>query len=113
MSAVEIKFAVSSKQPFGLGDMMSGFGPKRTRVHSASRHARDDLPVEEQVDDQRRDGDQKDVHETSARLFRQTTHPEAVFFWTDFVAFEVLSVARELGLHVPGDVAIMGHPFAI
>ena len=43
------------------------------------------------------------------RLFRQTTRPEAVFCWTDFVAFEVLSVARELGLHVPGDVAIMGH----
>ena len=41
-SAVEIKFAVSSKQSFGLGDMMSGFGPKRTRVHSASRHACDD-----------------------------------------------------------------------
>ena len=29
-----------------------------------------------------------------------------------FVAFEVLSVARELGLHVPGDVAIMGHDTA-
>ncbi|WP_352564974.1 MULTISPECIES: substrate-binding domain-containing protein [unclassified Mesorhizobium] len=43
------------------------------------------------------------------RLFRQTTRPEAVFCSTDFVAFEVLSVARELGLHVPGDVAIMGH----
>ncbi|MER8370806.1 substrate-binding domain-containing protein [Mesorhizobium sp. M1378] len=35
--------------------------------------------------------------------------PRSGLCWTDFVAFEVLSVARELGLHVPGDVAIMGH----
>ena len=35
--------------------------------------------------------------------------PEAIFCWTDFVALEVLSVARELGLSVPGDLAIVGY----
>ena len=78
MSAVEIKFAVFLKQPYGFGDMMSGFGPKDMgpqRQPSCPRRS----AVEEQVDDQRRDGDQKDVHEKSASTIRQTTHPEAVF----------------------------------
>ena len=35
--------------------------------------------------------------------------PEAIFCWTDFVALEVLSVARELGLSVPGDLAVVGY----
>ncbi|TPN53147.1 LacI family transcriptional regulator [Mesorhizobium sp. B1-1-7] len=41
----------------------------------------------------------------SGRIFR----PDAVFCWTDFVAFEGLSVARELSPHLPGDAAIMGY----
>jgi len=35
--------------------------------------------------------------------------PEAIFCWTDFIALEVLSVARDLGLRVPEDVAIVGY----
>ena len=35
--------------------------------------------------------------------------PEAIFCWTDFIALEVLSVARELGLKVPEDVAVVGY----
>lgn len=37
------------------------------------------------------------------------SRPEAVFCWTDFVAFEVLSVAEELGLDIPGDLAVVGY----
>ena len=40
----------------------------------------------------------------------QSRHrPEAIFCWTDFVALEVLSVARELELSVPGDLAVVGY----
>ena len=35
--------------------------------------------------------------------------PEAIFCWTDFIALEVLSVAHEMGLSVPGDLAIVGY----
>jgi LacI family transcriptional regulator len=35
--------------------------------------------------------------------------PEAIFCWTDFVALEVLSVARELGLSIPSDLALVGY----
>jgi LacI family transcriptional regulator len=35
--------------------------------------------------------------------------PDAIFCWTDFVAFGVLSVARQSGLRVPDDVAIVGY----
>ena len=46
----------------------------------------------------------------AARHLLQSRHrPEAIFCWTDFVALEVLSVARELGLSVPEDVAIVGY----
>jgi DNA-binding LacI/PurR family transcriptional regulator len=40
----------------------------------------------------------------------QSRHPpKAIFCWTDFIALEVLSVARELGLRVPEDVAVVGY----
>lgn len=35
--------------------------------------------------------------------------PEAVFCWTDYVAMEVISVAAEMGLAIPGDIAVVGH----
>jgi DNA-binding LacI/PurR family transcriptional regulator len=48
--------------------------------------------------------------QTAARhLLEQRQRPEAIFCWTDFIALEVLSVARELGLSVPGDVAVVGY----
>jgi DNA-binding LacI/PurR family transcriptional regulator len=42
-------------------------------------------------------------------LLEQRSRPEALFCWTDFVALEVLSVAREMGLAVPGDLAMVGY----
>ena len=42
-------------------------------------------------------------------LLESRNRPEAIFCWTDFVALEVLSVARELGLKVPGDLAVVGY----
>ena len=39
----------------------------------------------------------------------RATGPEAIFCWTDFIALEVLSVARDLGLAVPGDLAVVGY----
>lgn len=46
----------------------------------------------------------------AARHALQSRHPpEAIFCWTDFIALEVLSVAHELGLSVPGDVAVVGY----
>ena len=88
--------------------------PKRTRVHnflplySASRHARDDLPVEEQVDDQRRDGDQKDVHETSASTISTNNTPRSGLLLDGFRRFRGFERCQGVGLHVPGDVK-MGH----
>ena len=45
-----------------------------------------------------------------ARHVLQSRHPpDAIFCWTDFIALEVLSVARGLGLSVPGDLAVVGY----
>lgn len=45
-----------------------------------------------------------------ARSMLQARHrPDAIFCWTDFIGLEVLSVARQLGLAVPGDLAVVGY----
>lgn len=51
----------------------------------------------------------RDVQGIARQLLRSRGRPEAIFCWTDFIAFEVLSVARELGLSVPGDLAVVGY----
>lgn len=49
------------------------------------------------------------TRDAARALLTSRNPPEAIFCWTDFIALEVLSVARNLGLSVPGDVAIVGH----
>jgi LacI family transcriptional regulator len=48
--------------------------------------------------------------QTAIRHVLQSRNPpEAIFCWTDFIALEVISVVRELGLSIPADVAIVGY----
>jgi LacI family transcriptional regulator len=48
--------------------------------------------------------------QTILRHLLQSRHrPEALFCWTDMVALHALSVARDLGLSVPGDLAVVGY----
>lgn len=49
------------------------------------------------------------VRSVAIKLLRSASPPDAIFCWTDFIAFEVMSAVRSLGLSIPGDVAIMGH----
>jgi LacI family transcriptional regulator len=51
----------------------------------------------------------RDVQHTVRQVLTSRGRPDAIFCWTDFIALEVLSVARELGLSVPNDVAIVGY----
>lgn len=51
----------------------------------------------------------REVQSVSRHLLQSRNRPEAIFCWTDFIALEVLSVARELGLAVPGDLAVVGY----
>jgi DNA-binding LacI/PurR family transcriptional regulator len=51
----------------------------------------------------------REVQLVARHLLEPRNRPEAVFCWTDYVAFQVLSVARELGLNVPRDVAVVGY----
>jgi LacI family transcriptional regulator len=56
-------------------------------------------------------GDQtpREVQALARQLLQGRSRPDAIFCWTDFIALEVLSVARELGLSVPGDLAVVGY----
>ena len=51
----------------------------------------------------------REVQNVVRHLLQSRSRPEAIFCWTDFIALEVLSVARELGLSVPGDLAVVGY----
>lgn len=51
----------------------------------------------------------RETQAVARHLLRSRGRPEAIFCWTDFIALEVLSVARELGLDVPGDLAVVGY----
>ncbi|HEY9011905.1 MAG TPA: LacI family DNA-binding transcriptional regulator [Devosia sp.] len=51
----------------------------------------------------------RETQAEARQLLQARTPPEAIFCWTDFIALEVLSVARELGLSVPGDLAVVGY----
>jgi DNA-binding LacI/PurR family transcriptional regulator len=51
----------------------------------------------------------REVQAAARHLLRSRGAPEAIFCWTDFIALEVLSVARELGMSVPGDLAVVGY----
>lgn len=51
----------------------------------------------------------REVQVAARHLLEGRNRPEAIFCWTDFVALEVLSVAREMKLSVPGDLAVVGY----
>jgi DNA-binding LacI/PurR family transcriptional regulator len=42
-------------------------------------------------------------------LLSSKQRPDAIFCWSDFIALQALSVAHDMGLSVPEDVAIVGY----
>ena len=50
-----------------------------------------------------------EVREAATKLLTGRGRPEAIFCWTDHVAFQVMGAAQELGLRVPEDLAIVGY----
>ena len=51
----------------------------------------------------------REVQIAAKHLLQGRDPPEAIFCWTDFIALEVISVANELGLSIPDDLAIVGY----
>jgi LacI family transcriptional regulator len=51
----------------------------------------------------------REVQNAARHLLEQRSRPDAIFCWTDFIALEVLSVAHDLDLSVPGDLAVVGY----
>ncbi len=51
----------------------------------------------------------REVQTVVRHLLESRHRPEALFCWTDMVALHALSVAREMGLSVPADLAIVGY----
>jgi DNA-binding LacI/PurR family transcriptional regulator len=51
----------------------------------------------------------RDVQLTARRMLTASQRPDAIFCWTDLIALGVISVARELGLSIPEDLAVVGY----
>ncbi|UYN98075.1 MAG: LacI family DNA-binding transcriptional regulator [Devosia sp.] len=51
----------------------------------------------------------RDVQITVRKLLESPDRPDALFCWTDLIAIEAISVATELGLSIPDDIAIVGY----
>jgi DNA-binding LacI/PurR family transcriptional regulator len=51
----------------------------------------------------------RDMQNVARHLLQGRNRPDAIFCWTDVLALEVLSVARELGVNVPGDLGVVGY----
>ena len=51
----------------------------------------------------------REIQVAARNLIEGPDRPEALFCWTDFTALEVISVATELGLSVPQDLAVIGY----
>lgn len=51
----------------------------------------------------------RDVQVATRRLLEGPQRPDAIFCWTDFIALEVISIATDMGLVIPGDVGIVGY----
>lgn len=62
-----------------------------------------------QINVQRNGQTLRDVQVAARRLLESRDRPEAIFCWTDFIALEVISVAVEMGLSVPDDLAVVGY----
>ena len=51
----------------------------------------------------------REAQMVARHMLEQRNRPDAIFCWTDFIALEVLSVARDMGLSVPDDLAVVGY----
>lgn len=51
----------------------------------------------------------RDMQNMARQILEGRNRPDAIFCWTDVLALEVLSVARELGIEVPNDLGVVGY----
>jgi DNA-binding LacI/PurR family transcriptional regulator len=73
------------------------------------REAMKDCGLGEHINIVAADQTAREVQTTVRHILQSRHRPEALFCWTDIVALQALSVARELGLSVPEDLAIVGY----
>jgi DNA-binding LacI/PurR family transcriptional regulator len=51
----------------------------------------------------------REAQNAARHMLQGRNPPDAIFCWTDFIALEVLSLAREMELDVPEDLAVVGY----
>lgn len=51
----------------------------------------------------------REVRAVATSLLRSRNRPEAIFCWSDYFAFDVLSVAKDLGIAIGANLAVVGY----
>lgn len=86
-------------------DRIAVTGEREIGYHKAMT----ELGLGEHINVIRANQSMREAQVLARHLLKGPKRPDAIFCWTDFIAFEVISVAREIGLDVPGDVAVVGY----
>ncbi len=92
-----------------LGDMPYPDGVTVTFRERGYRQAMQELGLAASIRVESASMVSEDIRAVAAKILDSPDRPDAIFCWTDYVAFQVIGVATELGLSVPGDVAVVGY----
>ena len=92
-----------------LGDLPHPEGVTVTHRERGYRSAMEKLGLKSAIRVESASMETNDIREVATRLLKEQRRPDAIFCWTDYVAFQVVGLAAELGLSVPEDIAIVGY----
>ena len=73
------------------------------------RRAMEDAGLAQHINVLRIGQTMREVQVAGTRLLQGRDRPDAIFCWMDFIALEIISIATELGLAIPNDLAVVGY----
>lgn len=92
-----------------LGDLPYPEGVTVTYREAGYRTTMRELGLEQFIHVESASMETESIREVATRMLSGPNRPDAIFCWTDYVAFQLIGLAAELGLSVPGDLAVVGH----
>ncbi len=92
-----------------LGDLPHPDGVTVTHRERGYRETMKELGLEDAIKVATASMETNAIRDAATRLLKGPDRPDAIFCWTDYVAFQVIGLATELGLSVPDDLAVVGY----
>ena len=92
-----------------LGDLPYPDGVTVTHRERGYRAMMQELGLEDAITVVTATMETNDIRAAATHLLTGPDRPDAIFCWTDYVAFQVIGLATELNLVVPSDLAVVGY----